>query len=67
MQNTYSAIDPLGEAKVDWKIILNLAKLRGVELPYSKLSEINQHMAADKMCTTGVLYSVCVKCVYIGR
>lgn len=44
VQNTYSAIDPLGEAKVDWKIILNLAKLTGVELPYSKLSEIRDMM-----------------------
>jgi len=45
VQNTYSTIDPLGEAKIDWKIILDLAKLTGVELPYSKLSEIRDMMS----------------------
>ena len=44
-QNTYSAIEPLGEAQIDWKIILDLAKLTGVKLPYSKLSEIREVMA----------------------
>jgi NADH-quinone oxidoreductase subunit G len=45
VQNTYSAIDPLGEAQIDWKIILDLAKLTGVKLPYSKLSEIRDTMS----------------------
>ena len=45
VQNTYSAIDPLGEAQIDWKIILDLAKLTGVKLPYSKLSEIRNIMS----------------------
>lgn len=44
VQNTHAAIDPLGEAKVDWQIILELAKLTNVEFPYSKLSEIRDAM-----------------------
>jgi NADH-quinone oxidoreductase subunit G len=40
VQNTYATIDPLGEAKIDWEIILELAKLTDIELPYSNLNEI---------------------------
>ena len=44
MQNTYATIDPLGEAKIDWEIILELAKLTDIELPYSNLNEIRDIM-----------------------
>jgi NADH-quinone oxidoreductase subunit G len=45
VQNTWAAIDPLGQAKVDWEIILYLAKLSGIVLPYSNLTEIRSRMA----------------------
>ena len=44
VQNTYATIDPLGEAKIDWEIILELAKLTDIELPYSNLNEIRDIM-----------------------
>jgi NADH-quinone oxidoreductase subunit G len=51
VQNTYATIDPLGEAKIDWEIILELAKLTGIELPYSNLNEIR-----DIMCKTNSVF-----------
>ncbi len=44
-QRAHKAVDPLGEARVDWKIILDLAKLTGIELGYNAIDEIR-----DKMC-----------------
>jgi NADH-quinone oxidoreductase subunit G len=51
VQNTYATIDPLGEAKIDWEIILELAKLTGIELSYSNLNEIR-----DIMCKTNSVF-----------
>ena len=45
VQNSYAAVDPAGQAKVDWEIILDLAKLSGFALPYSNLAEIRARMA----------------------
>jgi NADH-quinone oxidoreductase subunit G len=51
VQNTYATIDPLGEAKIDWEIILELAKLTDIELPYSNLNEIR-----DIKCKTNSVF-----------
>jgi len=45
VQNSYAAVDPVGQAKVDWEIILDLARLSGIALPYSNLAEIRARMA----------------------
>ena len=45
VQNTFAAIDKLGQAKIDWQIILDLAKLTGVKLQYSNLNEIRKKIS----------------------
>ena len=45
VQNTFAAIDKLGQAKIDWQIILDLAKLTDVKLQYSNLNEIRKKIS----------------------
>ena len=45
VQHTYCATDSLGEAQLDWKIILSLSNIMNVQLPYSNLNEIRENMA----------------------
>jgi NADH-quinone oxidoreductase subunit G len=45
VQNTFAAIDKLGQAKIDWQIFLDLAKLTGVKLQYSNLNEIRKKIS----------------------
>ena len=45
VQNTFAAADKLGEARIDWQIILDLAKLTNVKLQYSNLNEIRKGMS----------------------
>ncbi len=44
VQNTFCSIDSLGQAKSDWQIILDLAEIMKVKLPYSNLYEIRESM-----------------------
>ncbi|WPX96029.1 NADH-quinone oxidoreductase subunit NuoG [Candidatus Bandiella euplotis] len=44
VQNVWAAVDPIGQAKVDWQIILDIARASGINLPYSNLSGIRKRM-----------------------
>ena len=45
VQNTFAAADKLGESRIDWQIILDLAKLTNVKLQYNNLNEIRKGMS----------------------
>ncbi len=47
VQKAYKAVSPVGEAKEDWQIICELAKILNKELPYDSLNKINQAMIKD--------------------
>lgn len=44
-QRTYKAVQPPGEAKSDSEILLRIAELLGINLPYQTLSQIRDRMA----------------------
>ena len=44
VQNTYAAVDKVGSSKVDWQIILELAKRTNNQLPYNAIEEIRKSM-----------------------
>lgn len=44
VQRAYKAISPLGNAKDDWKIIVELAKFLNKDLGYKSIEEIRQQM-----------------------
>jgi len=44
-QQTYPALSPPGEARVDWKIIRVVSEVVDEKLPYDKLSELRNRMA----------------------
>jgi NADH-quinone oxidoreductase subunit G len=46
VQNSWAAVDPVGHAKVDWQIILDLASVSGITLPYSNLTQIRSKMVS---------------------
>jgi NADH-quinone oxidoreductase subunit G len=43
-QHAYRALDPPGDAKVDWQIICELATVLGCALPYATLGELRHRM-----------------------
>ncbi|MFQ3307042.1 MAG: NADH-quinone oxidoreductase subunit G [Candidatus Midichloriaceae bacterium] len=45
VQHTSAATKPLGEAKIDWQIILDLANLLNINLPFKNLTDIRMKMA----------------------
>merc|ERR1712002_894673 len=44
-QQTYPALVPPGEARVDWKIIRAISEVLGEKLPYDKITEVRKRMA----------------------
>jgi len=44
-QQTYPALSPPGEARVDWKIIRVISEVVDEKLPYDKISELRARMA----------------------
>jgi len=44
-QQTFPALSPPGQARVDWKIIRVVSEVIDEKLPYDKLSELRQRMA----------------------
>ena len=54
VQNTQAAITPLGQSKIDWQIILELAGLCGIALKYSDLLGIRKRMAEINHVFKGV-------------
>lgn len=44
VQQAYAAISPLGDAKEDWKIIVELSGVAGVSLPYASLGQLRESM-----------------------
>jgi len=44
-QQTFPALSPPGQARVDWKIIRVVSEVIDEKLPYDKLSEVRQRMA----------------------
>ena len=46
-QYTFHALDPPGEASVDWKIKRFISEVFGKKLPYDKLNELRARMAKE--------------------
>ena len=44
-QQTYPALNPPGQARVDWKILRVVSEVLDEKLPYDKLSELRARMA----------------------
>ena len=45
VQHTSCATDSVGDAKLEWEIIMDLSNIMNIELPYSNLNEIRSSMA----------------------